>query len=849
MFRLAYISKLHPINPVVWVEQTGVQIIDAERITRDFVGEKAFGVSSLPAKWTLPFFVISDKLFEDYSKKRDFENLVAQWHTVVNIAASRCGIAVDDQIIVRSNARSEGLAERGKFISVEGSFQEWPQLVKRCFDDSLEQEGSENVHMPVIVQRRVAVLSSGHISNERRVAEEIRDWKGEIETAIPRVFSVPLRNWRKKIKVEGYLDSPLMCPRDKIIKDVLSIPCTWATNQQLRVHFEWVYDGNYIYLVQADEDITTDGINPMGSSRDKLATEEVTDAGFPYCVHLLKAEDTDRYQEYAKIQNPLLYHRIEQSTAPLYILDDDVTLKALTKGILTEELEKDLRVLTSHSLVIRTDIATNNKEERQLLPRTNGIRDVATAKKWLCESYAKLSKHPSWKPIFIMHNYIPAFSSAFAYASPGDKIVRVEALWGLPDGLYYYSHDKYLIDTKDSDTTKIVRDDFDIISFKNYKKYFVFPIEDDKWEVQSLAPPYDWKPAIPDKNWIAEIAFVTRQISETERKSVSVMWFVGVDYSIYGCHVFPWYHEPFEYNEEQTTPRNKLSFERTFAIHTLQELEQLEKMAQRPNRSVRNIQIRPTDINILRDRSVIDRIGNAAKALGANILLEGGILSHAYYQLVRTGAKVEVRYTFEKKRSLEFNKLVRDKIPEKIQRNGEEAVTAQLDKNILSQLLKRKLVEEALEVLDSEDDENLMVELADVLEVLDGILSQHQINIQTILDQKKKKREKTGGFEKGIYLKKTSSHVVSSKGKIVVDNKPISTEQKVQKSTDLRRYSTANESLTRIKVPVTLDSWEIRPSVRAKNIDILLRGERKQGTWQIDISVFEEAEQMSFFDE
>ena len=142
-----------------------------------------------------------------------------------------------------------------------------------------------------------------------------------------------------------------------------------------------------------------------------------------------------------------------------------------------------------------------------------------------------------------------------------------------------------------------------------------------------------------------------------------------------------------------------------------------------------------------------------------------------------------------------------------------------------------------------------MVELADVLEVLDGILSQHQINIQTILDQKKKKREKTGGFEKGIYLKKTSSHVVSSKGKIVVDNKPISTEQKVQKSTDLRRYSTANESLTRIKVPVTLDSWEIRPSVRAKNIDILLRGERKQGTWQIDISVFEEAEQMSFFDE
>lgn len=89
----------------------------------------------------------------------------------------------------------------------------------------------------------------------------------------------------------------------------------------------------------------------------------------------------------------------------------------------------------------------------------------------------------------------------------------------------------------------------------------------------------------------------------------------------------------------------------------------------------------------------------------------------------------------------------------------------------------------------------------------------------------------------------------ANKGQIVFDHNPVSTEQKVSKSTDLRRYSTANESLTRIKVPVTLDKWEIHPSVRAKNIEIVLRGERKQGTWQIDVSVFEEAEQLSFFDE
>lgn len=846
---MAHAQKLNPISPIIWAEQNCVKTIESEKVSKELVGEKAFGLASIPTNWTLPFFVISDALFDAYVENREINSLAPNWENTVATAAAQCGITADDSIIVRSNARSEGLIDRGRFISVEGNFREWPQLVKKCFDDSLEQETSGNAHMPVIIQKRAATLNRGHISNERRVAKEVRDWKGEIEGAIPKIFTVSLRNWRKKVNIDGYLNSPLMCPSDRVIRDVLSIPCTWATEQHIRVHFEWVYDGNFIYLVQADEETVNDGINPTKNACIPVLCELFTDEDFPLCVHALKAEDSDQYKKYAKIQNPLLYHRIGQSTAPLYILDDQAALEALSNGIITKELERDLQVLTTRPLIIRTDIATENKEERQLLPRSNGgIRDVEAAKKWLRESYAELLKNPEQKPIFIMHNYIPAFSSAFAYACPGDKLVRIESLWGLPEGLYYYSHDKHLVNTNSSDVKKLAREEFDVQPFRNYKKYVVFPAEDDSWEVQILASPYDWDAAIPNEDWIREIAYTTRCISEEEKTSVSVMWFVGVDHTTYGCDVFPWYHEPFEYDENQTTPRNKLSFEKTLAIHTLKELEELEKLPQNPNASIRNIQIQPTDANILRERSIIDRIGKAAKDLGANIILEGGILSHAYYQLVRTGAKVEVRNAFEKKQSLEFNKLVRDKIPEKIQRNGEEAITAQLDKNILIQLLKRKLVEESLEVLDAEETEDIIVELADILEVFDGILSQHQIDLQTVLNQKEKKRQKTGGFEKGIFLKKTSTRTSPSEGKIIVDKLPVDTDQKVSKSTDLRKYSTANESFTRVKIPVTLDKWEVHPSVKAENIDVMLKGERKQGIWQVEISIFEGAEQMSFFD-
>ena len=78
--------------------------------------------------------------------------------------------------------------------------------------------------------------------------------------------------------------------------------------------------------------------------------------------------------------------------------------------------------------------------------------------------------------------------------------------------------------------------------------------------------------------------------------------------------------------------------------------------------------VKPQDEILLRDRNALQKIGGLVKKIDAVIFLEGATLSHAYYQLLQTGANVEAGTTFKGDNEQQvFNKLVRDKIPQKIE--------------------------------------------------------------------------------------------------------------------------------------------------------------------------------------
>lgn len=258
---------------------------------------------------------------------------------------------------------------------------------------------------------------------------------------------------------------------------------------------------------------------------------------------------------------------------------------------------------------------------------------------------------------------------------------------------------------------------------------------------------------------------------------------------------------------------------------------------------------------MIRNKEMIKEIGELAKELGAVISLDGGVLSHAYYQLKHTGAAIEVNNPFKKKVStIEHNKLVRDKIPDKIESSGEVALTKKLSDNELFEQLRLKLIEEAFEVLDANDTDELIQELADVLEVIDSIIEKQKINMTSINSAKAKKREKVGGFNEGIILQKTELSVDKS---FLENTAQIHSRKKdgITSWIDKNKKPGYKKEFQRLKVPVYLKQWKTRFKSKAteKRPDIYLRVSTKRinSVLQIEIAIedIEDDEQLLLFDD
>lgn len=96
----------------------------------------------------------------------------------------------------------------------------------------------------------------------------------------------------------------------------------------------------------------------------------------------------------------------------------------------------------------------------------------------------------------------------------------------------------------------------------------------------------------------------------------------------------------------------------------------------------------------------------------------------------------------------EYGKMVRDRIPEIIEGQGRRAVARRVGPEEAVRGLEIKLTEELNEYLE----DHSLEELADLIEVVHGILHHRGIGWAELERVRLEKKSARGGFEKGIWL-------------------------------------------------------------------------------------------------
>ncbi|MBD1928101.1 nucleoside triphosphate pyrophosphohydrolase [Trichocoleus sp. FACHB-90] len=99
----------------------------------------------------------------------------------------------------------------------------------------------------------------------------------------------------------------------------------------------------------------------------------------------------------------------------------------------------------------------------------------------------------------------------------------------------------------------------------------------------------------------------------------------------------------------------------------------------------------------------------------------------------------------------EYNKLVRDNIPEIIHQAGKQCEVEVMSQIEYLQALRNKLIEEAQEAAVATP-QDLVKELADLYEVIDTLCTEYQINTSSILAEQERRRAERGGFKSRLRL-------------------------------------------------------------------------------------------------
>lgn len=114
-------------------------------------------------------------------------------------------------------------------------------------------------------------------------------------------------------------------------------------------------------------------------------------------------------------------------------------------------------------------------------------------------------------------------------------------------------------------------------------------------------------------------------------------------------------------------------------------------------------------------------------------------------------------------RTFKYNKLVRDKMVERSEATGSIVHWQKLNDTDFEQALRIKCMEEAEEIFSAGTKQDLLEELADMLEIMNAFCDIYEVTLQDVVAIQKEKYQERGGFKDHIFIS-TAEHQVGSFG-------------------------------------------------------------------------------------
>lgn len=725
-------------------------------------GAKAAGLSFLPLDWRLPFCCLSISVHEVWKSGRsvarhsDFKEL---WKWLQQHGY--------EDIIVRSSGVSETLYDRGKFVSrmvcgvrlqrdVVGAIHE-------IFEQARDADNSESLGL--VVQEYLDPSVAGHLSNEYRVSPTINQWKYEIE----RPTWMPAKGLNSKQAPSPDPNGPIKCGNGLPHQSLRCVGNFLAAQFAERCHVEWIVKNGTLWLVQldlewADHDRGYDPRNDWNVAAPPALNLDAASILRPFRV--------DASTRWNKLQNLQDFDFGAGRPAPrIYPLEPQLIEKARQDASLNRQLVDEMVSLTGDRMVVRTDCSQEGVEPFNL-PRT----DTVTAREALCWCIAKLAEFKSrgiqyGKFIFLFHAFLPAKAAAWAYATPSNPTVFVDALWGLPDGLQVLPVDTYEINIHRQT----------IVETKStHKPRFLTEWEDGTWGYQDVRSRLG-RGRVLSRRDALEVATRTKNIADKLKDDAQIMWFCTIPEGYRVGRNLPWFRSREKFDE---APRYQERY-KPFVVRSSSELDHL------PSGNF-TIKLLP-EANLIRNDEFLDRVIEIAKDRNLPVEVQGSILGHTYYKLNKAAVPVILANApkyYRKRQAQTFGKIVRDKIPSAIAAGGEAVVESRLNRNDLCLALSGKLIEELEEFVAAKTIDDREGELADLLEVMRGVAMASGIDWDRIVSVAQAKREKRGGFSDGRVLIETSLPRPSS---------PLETQKYVR----LSDLGVVESDVSKVEIPAT----------------------------------------------